>query len=88
MFFISISVNRQAEVKYWTVKICAQEFLLLGNNGFYGDFIMKKRNKKKITKNDELNQDKTESLNQVRRRIEDILLKREQDKLFELDMYY
>ncbi|EGR0539267.1 hypothetical protein FLL98_14450 [Vibrio cholerae] len=62
--------------------------LLLGNNGFYGDFIMKKRNKKKITKNDELNQDKTESLNQVRRRIEDILLKREQDKLFELDMYY
>ncbi len=60
---------------------------MLGNNGFYGDFIMKKRNKKK-TKNDELNQDKTESLNQVRRRIEDILLKREQDKLFELDMYY
>ncbi|EPC6192737.1 hypothetical protein VCSRO121_1769 [Vibrio cholerae] len=49
---------------------------------------MKKRNKKKITKNDELNQDKTENLNQVRRRIEDILLKREQDKLFELDMYY
>ncbi len=61
---------------------------MLGNNGFYGDFIMKKRNKKKITKHDELNQDKTESLNQVRRRIEDILLKREQDKLFELDMYY
>lgn len=61
---------------------------MLGNNGFYGNFIMKKRNKKKITKNYELNQDKTESLNQVRRRIEDILLKREQDKLFELDMYY
>ncbi|KQB00969.1 hypothetical protein XV92_10380 [Vibrio metoecus] len=81
-------MKRQAEVKYWMVKVYTWEFLSLEINGFYEDLIMKKRNKKKINKNDDLNQDKTENLNQVRRRIEDILLKREQDKLFELDMYY